>query len=44
MKKIRELNQWRWFNSMIQVVHEKMDPVGKEDKDIDNDGDHDSDR
>ena len=25
-----------------QVVHEKMDPVGKEDKDIDNDGDHDS--
>ena len=24
-----------------QVVHEKMDPVGKEDKDIDNDGDHD---
>jgi len=25
-----------------QVVHEKMDAVGKEDKDIDNDGDHDS--
>ena len=25
-----------------QVVHEKMDPVGQEDKDIDNDGDHDS--
>jgi hypothetical protein len=24
-----------------QVVHEKMDAVGKEDKDIDNDGDHD---
>ena len=24
-----------------QVVHEKMDPVGQEDKDIDNDGDHD---
>ena len=25
-----------------QVVHEKMDSVGQEDKDIDNDGDHDS--
>ena len=25
-------------------VKEGMDPVGKEDKDIDNDGDHDSDR
>ena len=42
MKKIRELNPGAG-SQYEQVVHEKkMDPVGKEDKDIDNDGDHDS--
>ena len=42
MKKIRELNPGA-VSQYEQVVHEKkMDPVGKEDKDIDNDGDHDS--
>jgi hypothetical protein len=28
-------------NAKFKVIGEKMDPVGKEDKDIDNDGDHD---
>ena len=41
MKKIRELNPGAG-SQYEQVVHEKMDAVGQEDKDIDNDGDHDS--
>ena len=41
LKKIRELNPGAG-SQYEQVVHEKkMDPVGQEDKDIDNDGDHD---
>ena len=38
---IRKLNTGAG-SQFEQVVHEKMDPVGQEDKDIDNDGDHDS--
>ncbi len=38
---IRKLNTGAG-SQFEQVVHEKMDAVGKEDKDIDNDGDHDS--
>ena len=38
---IRKLNTGAG-SQFAQVVHEKMDPVGQEDKDIDNDGDHDS--
>jgi len=41
LKKIREVNPGAG-SQYEQVVHEKMDAVGKEDKDIDNDGDHDS--
>ena len=41
LDKIRKLNTGAG-SQYEQVVHEKMDPVGKEDKDIDNDGDHDS--
>ena len=49
MKKIRELNpgagsQYNSYEPKGEVVNEfkKLDAVGKEDKDIDNDGDHDS--
>ena len=49
MKKIRELNpgagsQYNSYEPKGKVVNEfkKLDAVGKEDKDIDNDGDHDS--
>ena len=49
MKKIRELNpgagsQYNSYEPKGEVVYEfkKLDAVGKEDKDIDNDGDHDS--
>ena len=41
LDKIRKLNTGAG-SQYEQVVHEKMDPVGQEDKDIDNDGDHDS--
>ena len=41
LDKIRKLNTGAG-SQFEQVVHEKMDPVGQEDKDIDNDGDHDS--
>ena len=41
LDKIRKLNTGAG-SQFEQVVHEKMDAVGKEDKDIDNDGDHDS--
>ena len=41
LDKIRKLNTGAG-SQYEQVVHEKMDAVGKEDKDIDNDGDHDS--
>ena len=41
LKKIREVNPGAG-SQYEQVVHEKMDAVGQEDKDIDNDGDHDS--
>ena len=41
LKKIREVNPGAG-SQYEQVVHEKMDTVGQEDKDIDNDGDHDS--
>ena len=49
MKKIRELNpgagsQYNSYEPKGEVVNEfkKLDPVGQEDKDINNDGDHDS--
>ena len=41
LDKIRKLNTGAG-SQFEHVVHEKMDPVGQEDKDIDNDGDHDS--
>jgi hypothetical protein len=41
LDKIRKLNTGAG-SQYEQVVYEKMDPVGQEDKDIDNDGDHDS--
>ena len=41
LDKIRKLNTGAG-SQYEQVVHEKMDPIGQEDKDIDNDGDHDS--
>ena len=41
LDKIRKLNTGAG-SQYEQVIHEKMDPVGQEDKDIDNDGDHDS--
>ena len=41
LKKIREVNPGAG-SQYESVVHEKMDAVGQEDKDIDNDGDHDS--
>ena len=41
LDKIRKLNTGAG-SQFEQVVHEKMDPVGQEDKDIDNDGDDDS--
>ena len=41
LDKLRKLNTGAG-SQFEQVVHEKMDPVGQEDKDIDNDGDHDS--
>ena len=43
-KKIRQ-NQLSYIivnKDVGNIFNEKMDPVGKEDKDIDNDGDHDS--